>query len=145
MTFPGSDTIKLLSLIIIFTFLANFFIFVSAVNGSDTIFIMPLGDSITLGDNMGGSRRKLFLDFANVGFNVDFVGSLSDPDSQEFDIDHEGHSGWLADQIKDNVYNWLELNPADIVILHIGTNDISQGDENVREDLPSRKLRGIIF
>jgi lysophospholipase L1-like esterase len=66
---------------------------------------------------------------------VDFVGSLlngSDDPEFEFDRDHEGHSGWSADggstgSIADNVDNFLELNPADIVLLHIGTNDIDEG------------------
>jgi hypothetical protein len=96
---------------------------------------MPLGDSITNGDRMGGYRLKLFLDLVKIGFSVGFVGSLSNPDSPDpyFDTDHEGHWGWHTNQIRDNIYNWLESTPADIVLLHIGTNDISESHQDVRE------------
>ena len=118
-------------------FLANLFMVVTAVFGSDPIFIMPLGDSITKGD-FGGYRQKLYLNLTNDGFNVDFVGNQSDPDEPdppEFDTDHEGHDGYHADHIRDNLYDWLALNPADIVLLHIGTNDINHEppDEDVGE------------
>jgi len=139
MVFSGSKTHKLSSLVIIFMFLANVFMVVVTVNASDPIYIMPLGDSITLGNANGGYRQKLYLDLTDDGFNVDFVGNQSDPDSPDpwFDTDHEGHPGWHANQIRDNVYDWLELNPADFVLLHIGTNDISYGDkaQNVKNEV----------
>jgi lysophospholipase L1-like esterase len=102
---------------------------------NETIRIMPLGDSITQGDSNGGYRQKLYLDLTDAGFSIDFVGSLSSPSSPNpsFDTDHEGHSGWHANQIEDNVYQWLVNNPTDIVLLHIGTNDITYGDQNVSE------------
>jgi lysophospholipase L1-like esterase len=54
------------------------------------------------------------------------------------DPDHEGHSGWHADggpggRLLPNVYSWLTANPADIVLLHIGTNDITAGGQNANE------------
>lgn len=93
------------------------------------IRIMPLGDSITRGspiDPRVGYRQKLYLDLRNAGFNVDFVGNLSDGEdaSPSFDTDHEGHGGWSIDQIRRNVYSFLIENPADIILLHIGTNDL---------------------
>ncbi|MCD4689947.1 hypothetical protein K8S17_00635, partial [bacterium] len=99
--------------------------------------IMPLGDSITDGaagstDNTG-YRRPLFLQLEAGGYDVDFVGSLIGGIPTDFDRDHEGHGGWHANQIRDNIYNWLVSTPADIVILHIGTNDVSGGDEHVDE------------
>ena len=39
---------------------------------------------------------------------------------------HEGHGGWHANQIQDSIYNWLIKNPADIILLHIGTNDLNK-------------------
>ncbi len=100
--------------------------------------IMPLGDSITAGwdvitQTQIGFRKKLNLD---LGYNIDFVGSLQDPDplsNPDFDIDHQGHGGYHADQVAANVYNWLLSNPADVLLLHIGTNDISGDDENAQE------------
>jgi lysophospholipase L1-like esterase len=92
------------------------------------IRIMPAGDSITLGTadlTNGGYRGPLYAQLTSAGHSVNFVGtqkSGSIPDNN-----HEGHSGWRADQVASSLYNWLMTNPADIVLLHIGTNDISQG------------------
>jgi lysophospholipase L1-like esterase len=95
--------------------------------------IMPLGDSITRGSrstDINGYRRPLFQMLEAASHSVDFVGSQLDG-STDFDRNHEGHSGWSADgssrgSIADSVYNFLGLNPADIVLLHIGTNDIEE-------------------
>jgi lysophospholipase L1-like esterase len=95
------------------------------------IRIMPLGDSITEGvlgsSHDTGYRRALYLSLTAAGFSVDFVGSLVNGYPHDFDRDHEGHSGWRADQVRDGISGWLDSNPADIILLHIGTNDISQG------------------
>jgi len=107
---------------------------------SQPVKIMPLGDSITRGwygsPNSHGYRKPLFDKLINAGCNFDFVGSQTDgnfPDPQ-----HEGRDGWHADttgtsDILGQVYNWLTANPADIVLLHIGTNDISYGGQNANE------------
>jgi lysophospholipase L1-like esterase len=95
--------------------------------------IMPLGDSITRGSgstSINGYRRPLFQRLEAASHFVDFVGSQLDG-STDFDRNHEGRSGWYADggstgSIADNVYYFLGLNPADIVLLHIGTNDIEE-------------------
>ena len=95
--------------------------------------IMPLGDSITNGYVDGntpvgekvGYREKLYADLIDEGYDFDLVGSLEDGIFPE--PWHEGHGGFYADQIRVNVYNWLEDNPADIILLHIGTNDIHNG------------------
>ncbi len=91
--------------------------------------IMPVGDSITVGigdGNNGGYRGPLYQSLVGAGYAVDFVGTQtggSIPDPQ-----HEGHSGWRADQIRDNITGWLAANPPDIILLHIGTNDITQNE-----------------
>ena len=62
----------------------NALIWIRAVNAGSEIRIMPLGDSITYGswsESSGGYRQKLFLDLSQTGFNVDFVGALSSPNS----------------------------------------------------------------
>jgi lysophospholipase L1-like esterase len=93
--------------------------------------IMPLGDSITKGvagsSDSTGYRRALYLSLTGAGFSVNFVGSQAAGHPTDFDRDHEGHGGWRADQIRDSISRWLTMNPADIILLHIGTNDISQG------------------
>jgi hypothetical protein len=45
---------------------------------------------------------------------------------QDFDLDHEGHSGWRADQLRDGSYTWANTYKPDIVLLHAGTNDLLQ-------------------
>lgn len=101
--------------------------------------IMPLGDSITSGvgsTNNNGYRKPLYLNLTAAGYNFNFVGSQTDGDFA--DPDHEGHSGWHADTTGTNdilgqIYNLLAANPADIILLHIGTNDISAGEQDANE------------
>ena len=101
-----------------------------AHNAYSQVRIMPLGDSITEGvlgsSDDTGYRRALYLSLTAAGHSVNFVGSLANGTPTDFDRDHEGHSGWRADQIRNNIKSWLTTNPADIILLHIGTNDISQ-------------------
>jgi lysophospholipase L1-like esterase len=91
--------------------------------------IMPLGDSITKGSgspSTTGYRQPLYLWLTDAGYDVDFVGRLKHglSASPSFDVDHEGHSGIRDDEVASNVFSWLQTNPADIVLLHIGTNDM---------------------
>ena len=106
---------------------------------NESVKIMPLGDSITLRaglTSLNGYRKPLYWALTDAGYNFDFVGSQTDgvfPDPN-----HEGHSGWHADTTGTNdilgqVYNWLTANPADIVLLHIGTNDVTVGGEDANE------------
>jgi lysophospholipase L1-like esterase len=100
---------------------------------------MPLGDSITSGvgsTNNNGYRKPLYLNLTAAGYNFDFVGSQTDGDFA--DPDHEGHSGWHADTTGTNdilgqIYNLLVANPADVILLHIGTNDISASGQDANE------------
>jgi len=102
---------------------------------------MPLGDSITHGWNhiitdenyIVGYRQKLYLDLINSGYGVNFVGSLNSGMLAQplFDFCHEGHGGWCTDAcdppyegLREHIYDFLTNNPADVVLLHIGTNDI---------------------
>ena len=92
------------------------------------IRIMPLGASIVQGIDAvgeGGFRRPLYQMLIGAGYSVDFVGSQHNGTIEDFDHDHEGHSGWRAENIRDNITGWLNSTPADVILLHIGTNDIS--------------------
>ncbi len=94
--------------------------------------IMPLGDSITVGYYTGapvynGYRKELKNLLDAGGYNTDFVGS--EADGNFGDIQHEGHNGWHADTTGTNdilgqVAGWMASTPTDIVLLHVGTNDI---------------------
>lgn len=100
--------------------------------------IMPLGDSITRGYGTGtqptnpnynyGYRLELDTLLTNSNYNFDFVGGENDggPSGVVFDFDHEGHGGFRADQIADNLNGYLTQNPPELILLHIGTNDIAQ-------------------
>ncbi|WP_421735624.1 RICIN domain-containing protein [Cellulomonas sp.] len=89
--------------------------------------VMPLGDSITDGvPGGGGYRVGLWQRLAQNGYTTDFVGSGYNGPASLWDHDHEGHSGWRIDQLDANVVGWLRTYAPHTVLLHIGTNDITQ-------------------
>ena len=94
--------------------------------------IMPLGDSITQGDSDHNTyRRPLWKSLRAEGYNVDFVGSLrvnhrGPPPNDDFDHDHEGHWGWRVDEILDDIHRWAEEYQPDVVLVHLGSNDVFQ-------------------
>jgi lysophospholipase L1-like esterase len=84
----------------------------------------------------------LWLELTRDGFIVDFVGSMTgtggeSTGSQEFDSDHEGHPGWRADEVADNIEDWARSVQPDVVLVHLGTNDLAQGQpaSDVIQDL----------
>ena len=97
--------------------------------------IMPLGNSITYGSfgNYGGYRGYLYDLLISGHYDFLFVGSRSDNSPGTIDPYHEGHPGWRAEMIRDNIHQWLINNPAELVLLHIGTNDIAQMDDGLSE------------
>lgn len=110
--------------------------------------IMPLGDSITEGWSSHGSYRPwLWNSLATAGYTVDLVGSMTGianglpPPNPNYDQNHEGHSGWTADQVQSNIASWANAAKPDIVMLHIGTNDINSGQPNSGTET---EIRGII-
>lgn len=130
------------------------------------IRILPLGDSITHGINWDKPyyntyRRALWHLLKNAGYAVDFIGSMNKVMSQnctigvpnpDFDPDHEGHSGWRADQILNGVGHsdcagsgglatWLNSYTPDIALVHLGTNDMIQA-QSVESTIA--ELEGII-
>ncbi|MFC1771752.1 discoidin domain-containing protein [Pseudomonadota bacterium] len=118
--------------------------------GTETVIvdltIMPLGDSTTAGTESGpvppvetkvAYRKALYDRLVADGFSFDFVGTqtfgFGVPD---FDFNNQGQQGWTALEIAwgrdggyptDGVRAWLDANPTDIILLHIGTNDLAQG------------------
>lgn len=98
-----------------------------------SVKIMPLGDSITFGTrdpSYGGYRHLLWTLLKNDGYKIAFVGSGKSGKASTPDSDNEGHPGWTISQIKNGIDSddWLETYKPDIILLHIGTNDIRQGN-----------------
>jgi hypothetical protein len=105
--------------------------------------IMPLGDSITKGTgtcappddylNCIGYRHDLWDLLVDNGYSVNFIGTQGG----EFQIYITTLIMIMITKVtvagrpgdRDNVYgageNWLNTNQADIILLHIGTNDIT--------------------
>jgi lysophospholipase L1-like esterase len=95
--------------------------------------IMPLGDSITSGETArayGGYLNLLGTLLTNDGYQYDFVGSQKSPSRIIPDVDHEGHPGWSIAALQEGIDSngWLETYQPDIVLLHIGSNDIRHGN-----------------
>ena len=87
--------------------------------------IMPLGDSITDGAQFpGGYRIHLWDLLVSSGFNIEFVGSLSNGPKELPSRNHEGHSGWSIAEIDAQVQGWLDKYQPRIILLMIGTIDI---------------------
>lgn len=116
---------------------------ITARNAAAPLRILPLGDSITHADaNHLGYRYRLWVKLVDAGIDFDLIGSLrsnhlGNPQwplykGRLFDRDHEGHWGWRADEIlsgpagqeKDKLSEWLKGYTPDIVLIHLGTNDI---------------------
>lgn len=117
--------------------------------GTASIRLMPLGDSITQGQGGHGPsyRYHLWNRLTTVGYPVDFVGSMNQPfvawrlgmprqpqafspsvlplPFDDFDPDHEGHAGWKAEDLLANIDAWMRAYRPQIVLLHIGTNDLA--------------------
>jgi hypothetical protein len=95
--------------------------------------IMPLGDSITEAETGHASYRYwLWHTLVDAGYEVDFVGSMTGvrngpPLYPDFDQDHEGHWGIRADQVQAEIQNWATAAQPEIVLLHIGHNDLWAG------------------
>lgn len=108
----------------------------SAAHAQSTrpVRVMPLGASITHGSGEWGPNYRYYLwrDLVQLGYSVDFVGSQQAPYSgaypfPDFDQDHEGHYGFRVDMLAANAEGWATAAQPDIVLVHAGTNDISQG------------------
>jgi len=109
--------------------------------------IMPCGDSITYDNHTADTRPEgerisyrypLWQLLMNAGSSFEFVGGVNAgydiiPDPQ--DAHNEGWPGWTDTQVAANIYNWLVANPADIVLLHIGTNALDSSEAEVENIL----------
>ncbi len=108
--------------------------------------VMLLGNSLTYDDFTGdlrpaglrtGYRQPLWLALQEYGYTIDFVGSrrAGFDAVPAFDPDNEGHPGYTAAQVADSVYHWLTLNPAEFILLEIGTNGLQSSPADVERIL----------
>ncbi|KAI5803884.1 SGNH hydrolase-type esterase domain-containing protein [Geopyxis carbonaria] len=88
--------------------------------------IMPLGDSIT--GSPGCWRALLWNQLVSAGYNnLDMVGTLpAQGCGVSYDGENEGHGGYLATNIASQnlLPGWLSATNPNIVIMHLGTNDV---------------------
>ncbi|KAF2028011.1 SGNH hydrolase [Setomelanomma holmii] len=91
-----------------------------------TVKIMALGDSIT--GSPGCWRAYLWQKLQAAGIkNTDFVGTLpAQGCGFTYDGENEGHGGYLATNIANQnlLPGWLSSTKPDIVMMHLGTNDV---------------------
>lgn len=107
--------------------------------------VLPLGDSITFGLGYeGGYRVELFRLARSNQLALTFVGSEANGpqmvDGVPFPRAHEGFSGWTIQQIYNRLFSTMAPSVAmaqepEIVLLHIGTNDMYQGPQGAPERL----------
>src|SRR5687768_14174687 len=90
-----------------------------------TLSILPLGDSITEGvPGVEGYRAFLRDELARRKIALRFIGTRRSPAGA-----HEGWSGITADDLLSRIDPALAGPKPDLVLLHIGTNDIGLGQE----------------
>lgn len=115
----------------------------STVRPKAVVRIMPLGDSLTQGDDPNDPtspqtyRGALAAQIAAAGYAVDFVGSDTTPVAGGGDADNEGHGGYTIGpdasrfcatcdtaNLADHVEGWLAAAQPDVVLLMAGANDL---------------------
>lgn len=120
--------------------------------------IMPLGDSITQSTKAVRSYRYWLWKTLEPEMALDFVGSKSDfftpfwPDAfsiysllgvsepDDFDQDHEGHWGWTSGSVLEEFEGWFSQSRPDLILIHLGTNDMGYLDGPARAERNVRKI-----
>ena len=123
---------------------------------ADTVRIMPLGDSITQGSGACSYRTPLVRSLEAAGCPVRMVGSGTTTNGGASgcivsNTNHEGHSGWRTTtflRTDDDARTRLEEHVAgarpDIVLLHIGSNDMNGGKDPGTWDADARTGTGVV-
>ncbi|MEM9091614.1 MAG: GDSL-type esterase/lipase family protein, partial [Cyanobacteria bacterium P01_F01_bin.53] len=102
-------------------------------NNNQRIEILPLGDSLTRGEDAvtdvalsNGYRDNLQALLRSNNIDFDFLGSRNHGEaSSEFDTDHDGFGGSRIGGIADRVANGLLDNiQPEVILLTLGTNDL---------------------
>ncbi|MEU6239440.1 GDSL-type esterase/lipase family protein, partial [Kitasatospora sp. NPDC047058] len=107
--------------------------------------VMPLGDSITDGSNSStgaGYRAPLWdLTARQSPYAVDLVGTATS--GAVADPDHEGHSGYRIAQVRADIDRWLSAADPDVVLLHLGINDL-KWDRDADPVAAARRLSDLV-
>lgn len=105
----------------------------TAPAGPPVLKVMPLGDSITygVGSSTGAGYRLPFWNLvaAQARYRVDLVGTQQSGGSAIPDPDNEGHSGWMIDDIRAHIDQWIPADEPDVILLHIGINDLDRSTD----------------
>lgn len=90
-----------------------------------------------------GYRAPLRAKLLQQGIEATFVGSVAVVEG----LAHEGHSGWKIEDLDYCVQsaNWLEQAKPDVILLHIGTNDMGWGREPEKMIADLRELLEHIY
>ena len=137
----------------LFSVLLVFFLVLLPAAAFSAVRVMPLGDSITYDTYSGdprlpgqktGYRQLLWTLLSNAGYDVDFVGGQIAGQNAlpAFDPDNAGFPGIRANGLADLLETgywvntgeqvttgpYLDDYPADVILLHIGTNNLSVGN-----------------
>jgi lysophospholipase L1-like esterase len=120
-------------------------------NVTATNKIMPLGASRVEGARpiFESFRYELWKDLLENGWTFDFIGTNTDEASypsfnnSNFDVDHEGRSGWTSGQILGQLSSWLDQTGAPDIVLFSspGGNDALL---NLPYDQTITNINGII-
>lgn len=95
----------------------------------EIIKIMPLGDSLTVGNSTGGYRNYLYGHLKGAGYKFDFVGDYQRGTDTLPDKDHQGVGGYKINDVAANMEVYIDKHKPDIVLLGAGGNDISANYE----------------
>ncbi|CAE8651706.1 unnamed protein product, partial [Polarella glacialis] len=125
------------------TVLLAFAAAVGLARGQGTLCLLPVGDSITQAATGKTTwRYPLWKRLVDHGVEALFAGSMvnhfgattqeqQDPYmGRAFPPHHEGHWGWRTDEVLRNIDQWKETYACapTCVLIHLGTNDMCQGD-----------------
>lgn len=125
-TLPARATVAMLAALATLVTAISLGLARPALSATAPVKIMPLGDSIT--GSPGCWRALLWNRLQNSGYtNIDFVGTLPPQGcSVPYDGDNEGHGGILATNManQNQLPPWLSATRPDIVMMHLGTNDV---------------------
>jgi lysophospholipase L1-like esterase len=96
------------------------------VHAAAVVKVMPMGDSITgAGGTAMGFKGYLLDRLLAAGERVDYVGSqVATGPAGLRDKNHEGHSGWQNSTFQPTAGGFVATYRPDVVIYHVGTNDI---------------------